>query len=245
MKFVVKNTTKFGFLDLVCPHSCRGCGQLGDVLCDCCKKNLFLEIGGICPLCKRKVARNDKNDTIMKCEDCNLPFRAVLVGGWREGTLAKLIKDYKYQSVRAIGAVLVELLDEMIREEDLAKLGVEEMVVVPLPTIGKHVRQRGFDHTLGLAKKLAKRRGWKCEKLLRRKTDTVQVGSTMKQRQHQAEQAYEMMAPVDKRATYLLLDDIWTTGASALAAARVLRQAGAKKVIMAVLATGQAREEEK
>lgn len=67
----------------------------------------------------------------------------------------------------------------------------------------------------------------------------------MKQRQHQAEQAYEMMAPVDKRATYLLLDDIWTTGASALAAARVLRQAGAKKVIMAVLATGKAREEEK
>lgn len=245
MKFVVKNTTKFGILDLLCPHPCRGCGRLGSVLCERCKKNLFSEINEICPLCKREVARNAKNDTINHlgnstplCPDCELPFQAVFVSGWRTGTLAQLIKDYKYRSVRAAGPVLAELLDHTIADHIKSPA---QIVVVPLPTIGKHVRARGLDHTNDLAQRLAKRRGWQCRRVLGRKTDTIQVGATMKQRQDQAARSYTAVLPVDEQKTYLLLDDIWTTGASILAAAKVLRAAGAKNLMVAILATGKAR----
>ena len=55
--------------------------------------------------------------------------------GFREGLMDELVKTYKYKSVRAIGQVLVELLDEVLPEI--------EVVAVPLPTIRRHVRERG------------------------------------------------------------------------------------------------------
>ena len=158
--------------------------------------------------------------------------------GWRRGVLKKLVSEFKYESVRAIGEVLAEMLNEAI--PDLAKILPEgaEVVVVPLPTIGKHVRRRGLDHTLILARKLAKKRGWKCEQVLTRVVDTVQVGAKVKERREQAERAYKVSQGVDSRKYYLLLDDVWTTGASMKAAERVIREAGATKVMGAVIGVG-------
>lgn len=247
MSFIVKNTTKWRLFDLVCPHSCRGCGRLGAVLCECCKNNIKSAKVAICPLCKCSVAMKTG-----KCPDCEVAFCWLGVVGWREGALAKLVKDFKYKSVRAAGEVLVELLDERV-PEDLGGMcgGVEgtgsglkrndevEVVVVPLSTIGRHVRERGLDHTAILAKKLAKRRGWKYEKTLGRATDVVQVGTKATERKKQAENTYEVVRGVSGEKLYLLVDDVWTTGATMLAAEKVLREAGAKKIAGVVLVTGR------
>lgn len=152
-----------------------------------------------------------------------------------------MIREYKYQSVRAIGQVLLELLFIAVPED----LGVEaeRIVVVPLPTIGKHVRQRGLDHTKILAKKLAKRRGWQCEMVLERAADTVQVGTSAAERAKQAEQAYRVARKIDVEKTYLLLDDVWTTGASMLAAAKTMQEVGVENLVGVILATGKPLEE--
>lgn len=233
MDFVVKNTTIRSILDLICPHSCRGCGRLGDVLCECCKNDIIKSIKRICPLCRRVLEEKWK-----KCPDCEISLDGVYIVGWREGVLSKVVKDFKYQSVRACADGLVEMMDAAIPKE------VEEMTVVPLPTIGKHVRQRGLDHTWCLAKKLANKRGWDCERILGRETDTVQVGTKMAERWAQAEKTYRVNKKVDGRKKYLLVDDVWTTGATILAAEKVLREAGATKIYAALLAIGKAREEE-
>ena len=238
MNFVVKNTTKVGLLDLVCPHTCRGCGQLGDVLCECCKKNLIHERQAICPLCKSVLAGNNKNDKAVRCLDCELPFEAVFVGGWKEGLLGDMVKEYKYQAVRKMGDCLAEVLDVAIGDIAVE----EEITLIPLPTIGKHIRARGFDHTQDLVKKLAKRRGWRWEKGLVRRNSSVQVGADTKSRQKQAREAYMMAKEVDANGVYMLVDDIWTTGASMMAAAEVLRKAGGKRIMAAVVATGRAKD---
>lgn len=192
------------------------------------------------------------------CRDCEVPFSWLGVVGWREGVLAKVVKDFKYKSVRAAGEVLAELLDWRIPEgfEEMCDVtdavgGVEiaekdgvrrdeiEVAVVPLPTIGRHIRERGLDHTAILAKKLAKRRGWKCERVLGRATDTVQVGTKAVDRKAQAEKTYELRRKVDAGKVYLLVDDVWTTGATMLAAEKVLREAGAKRIAGLVLAAGR------
>jgi len=175
----------------------------------------------------------------VKCPNCETELLGLWAVGWREGALKKLVSEFKYESVRAIGEVLAEMLDETI--PDFMKVLPEgaEVVVVPLPTIGKHVRQRGLDHTLILARKLAKKRGWKCERVLARAADTVQVGAKAKQRQEQAEKAYEVVRPVAAEKWYLLLDDVWTTGASMKAAERVMREAGATKLMGAVVEVGR------
>lgn len=257
MGFVVKNTTKCGLLDLLCPHSCRGCGRLGTVLCECCKKYMFEKHERICPVCKKTLAKSTENVRQMnnvqkneenlnnyaekgaknwRCPDCEVPFEGLWAFGWREGVLARLVEEYKYKSVRAIGATLAELLD-LALPRDFGE--GESVVVVPLPTIGKHVRVRGLDHTLAVAKILAKRRGWKYERCLVRAADTVQVGAKVAERETQAQKAYEAEGKLDKDKIYLLLDDVWTTGASMLAAAKVMRKAGAKKLSAVVIAVSR------
>lgn len=247
MGFVVNNTTKCGLLDLVCPHSCRGCGQLGAALCECCKKDIYKHYEPICPICKKSFAKkledvgggemgvqkSKKNVNILnKCPDCESVFEGLWVVGWREGVLKKIVEEYKYQSVWAMGAFLAELLD-FVLPKDL------EVVVVPLPTIGKHVRERGLDHTWRVGRKLAKRRGWKCERLLVRVVDTVQVGANVKKRKTQAERAYAVARRVEPEKSYLLLDDVWTTGSTMLAAEKVLRAAGAERIYGAVVAVSR------
>lgn len=239
MKNVVKNTTRISWFDLLCPYTCRGCGALGDVICECCKNYIIQSRETICPMCKKKLAVKDNDAVIVKCKDCQLKVAGVFVGGWREGALAELVKDFKYKSVRAAGRVLAEILDTAIPKVK----ELEEVTVVPLPTIGKHVRERGIDHTKLLARELARRREWEVKRVLGRKTDTVQVGASMKKRREQAAKTYEVVRRVDPERTYLLLDDIWTTGASVLAAVEAMRKAGARKIFVAVVATGREREQ--
>lgn len=240
MRFVVKNTTKCTLWDLLCPYTCRGCGALGELVCGCCKNDLILSRAVICPLCKHeRIIPEERALTAVDfhCQDCDSELEAIFVAGWKEGLLEELIKEYKYQSVRAISEILAEILDSKLPRDLPA-----EAVVVPLPTIGMHIRQRGFDHTLLLAKKLARRRGWQCQQLLARAKDTVQVGTKAATRVEQANAAYAATKKIDTGTSYLLLDDIWTTGASMLAAASVMRGAGAKNLMPAVIATGKPNE---
>jgi len=190
----------------------------------------------ICPICKKIVAETtEKSGNIEEkyCEGCDSLFEKCWVVGWREGALGKLIKDFKYQSVRAAGAVLAELLNEALPEN------WGEMVVVPLPTIGRHVRERGLDHTKILGRRLAKLRGWKCEAVLARATDTVQVGTKAAERKKQAANTYEVVKAVEAGKKYLLLDDVWTTGATMQAAAKRMKEAGAEEVYGVVLAVSK------
>jgi len=216
MPNIVKNTTFPGLLDLLAPHSCRGCSRTGSVLCDCCKKNLIKTHTNTCP----------KNGAK------KLP--PIYVVGERSGPLGQLVHDLKYQSVRAAARPLAELLDAT-----LPKLK-GSVIIVPLPTIHKHIRSRGLDHTYLVAKKFAKLRGknYQVQPLLLRNQDTVQVGTDQKTRLKQASSAYKINPKIktNQQSTYLLLDDVWTTGASMKAAVKRLQESGAKKIKLAILA---------
>ena len=216
MGFDVKITTFSSILDLIAPFPCMGCGRLGSPLCECCKKHNIQAIKKICPRCR---------NTLNKCS-CKNKVYAV---GYRDGVLKRLTEDYKYKSIRKIAEILAEFLDTAI------PCDLQNVIVVPLPTISKHIRERGFDHTLLLAKKLAKRRKWKIERIFRRKNKTVQVGASGDLRKKQAKEAYEVVREIDRKKIYLLLDDVWTTGASMEAAIDLVKKAGAIKVASAVI----------
>ncbi len=225
----VKNTTILNPLDLLAPHTCRGCGRIGKPLCDRCKKYIIVNHSNYCPNCK------SKNPT-GKCNKCkNLP--QIFVVDERSNLIGKLIHDYKYNSVRALAQPLAELLDQTL------PVIQGNVSIVPLPTISNHIRSRAFDHILLLAKKLNKLRNqnYKIEKILTRSNNTVQVGADEKTRKNQAALAYgiKKQSKLNPETTYLLLDDVWTTGASMKAALKKLQEAGAFKIIIAILAVNR------
>ena len=192
----------------------------------------------------------------------------VFAAGRREGVLKKLVVEYKYNSRRGFARTLVEILAGAVPSSVAKRLVAEEAVVVPLPTISKHIRSRGFDHTAKMAKELAKMTGLEYAPLLRRANKTVQVGADEETRKKQATSAYESnerffatrrsgpSPRADRAGTraaalripqkdlsllsrpVLLVDDIWTTGASMRAAAEKLREVGFTEVYGVVVACG-------
>lgn len=224
MPNIVNITTFFNPLDLVAPHSCRGCGTLGSILCNRCKNNIISTHSFICPNCK---AINKASD----CPHCqDLPPIHTL--GERSGVLDILIRNLKFESVRTAAIPLADAVHHILPEYDTP------VAIVPLPTISKHIRTRGLDHTRLIAKHLIKfRPNFHLTKALTRAKDTIQVGSSRESRLSQASSAYKINPnfTFDPHTTYILLDDVWTTGASVRAAIEKLQQAGASQIEVIVL----------
>ena len=228
MGLIVKNTTLPSLFELLAPHSCRGCGRIGGPLCNRCKKYLINQHQNFCPNCK------NQNPTGL-CPYCKkLP--PTFVVNERAGLIDDLIHEYKYSSNRALAKPLAEILNAILPPID------RQLFIIPLPTINPHIRERGFDHTLLLAKQLAKfHPDWQVQKLLTRTNNSIQVGSDRHTRKIQASTAYTINPKIKivPSTTYLLLDDVWTTGSSMLAAVKKLQQAGVSEILLSILAVSR------
>lgn len=223
----VKITTLPNILDYIAPHSCLGCGKIGSILCDRCKNYIVSQHLDLCPNCKLPQQSH-------RCASCqSLPEIYTIAP--RHGLLDSLVHTYKYDSIRALAPVFADLLNQIL-PADLPP----STIVVPLPTSTKHIRERGFDHTLLIAKHLARRRGWRVSRAITRAKNTVQVGSDKSARLTQASQAYSLSPKFtpDNSSTYLLLDDVWTTGASMISAFKLLRTTDAADIRLALLTFG-------
>ena len=221
----VKITTIFNPLNLLAPHYCRGCERIGSPFCDCCKNYIIKHHQNFCPHCKTKNA----NGKCTKC--CSLPPTFVIEK--RKHIIGRLIHDLKYNSTRALATPLAEIIHQVIPEDN------SNAIIVPLPTISRHIRARGLDHTKLIAQKLVRLRpNWQVKSLLIRQKNTVQVGADRKTRLAQAKEAYAINSKITiyPKSTYYLLDDVYTTGASLQAAIKKLQQAGVLKIKVILLA---------
>lgn len=217
--FDVKSTIINVLLEVLSPNRCQRCGLQGESLCGRCKKYLLGTNPGYA------ISGIDG-------------FSRVIVGGVKEGLLSVLLKQYKYQVRRDLAHVLARKVWEVAECGLFETSEMGEVVIVPLPTIRRHIRERGFDHMLWLARELCRMgENLKLEPILERLNKTVQVGKSAKVRCEQAKQAYGVKKEVKLREDvhYMLFDDVWTTGSSMRAAAEVMRNAGACKISALVL----------
>ena len=236
----VKITIEKFILDIVLPNRCVRCQREGGIFCDRCKKYISIINPGY--------VMNDMYG-----------FEKLLVAGLKEGWFERMVRDFKYKGRRDYGEFLAEKLGEVIfgevkrmklddrssdksgdipievsRMMDAETRENRKIVLVSLPTIRKHIRERGFDHTLRLCFELEKFLSKRLEKLgvkveyedlLVRKNKTVQVGKEKKERVKQAEKAYGIREgiKIENKTLYILVDDVTTTGASLAAAKKILQ----------------------
>ena len=110
----------------------------------------------------------------------------------------------------------------------------DSVVVVPIPTTPAHIRERGYDHMLLIARDFSKLRKLRVETILKRNNTFVQHHANREERLIQAASAFKIEGTIDPSRVYLLLDDVVTTGATITQAAKLLRAAGAVYVWAAV-----------
>lgn len=193
-------------------------------MCENCKYDISIDEYSRCVICSNPI---DKRGI---CQECNVPYIRAWCVGERSDTLRRLIDGYKFYNTRSAYKSLAGLLSERIGQLP------EDVVIVPIPTISSHIRTRGYDHMLLIARRLAKLQRRPVATPVKRATRTTQRGASKSERIVQAKDAFEVDGNLDPTLTYLLLDDVMTTGATLQYATKTLLQAGAINVWVAVIA---------
>ena len=144
-----------------------------------------------------------------------------LISVWpHEGRAAELVCRLKYGRETAVVSELATAMAAASPEVD---------VVTWVPASPSRRRQRGFDQGELLARALARRRGLRVKRLLRRSDDDPQTGRSLDGRA-----AGPDLAPCGPRLRrdpkVLIVDDVSTTGTTLRCAASVLRSRGAGSV---------------
>lgn len=214
-------------LGFLAPHHCYGCGEIGSILCLCCKNDVLAEPFLACVLCGQGTGVGGN----VCSRHVALPYQRLWCASWRSGVLEQVIDTYKFQRARHAHKVLAELLHRLLPNIS------EEVCVVYVPTAPKNVRIRGYDHMKLIGDALAQLRGWQVTPLLERNNNITQhFATSAKERSEQAKSFFRLNGQVDPSVTYLLVDDILTTGSTVRAAAECLVDGGAEQVWVAVLA---------
>lgn len=182
-----------------------------------------------------------------RCQLAPLPFERAVAYGSHEGALRDLIHLLKFDQVRPVAPVLGGMLANSIALLEPA-LPPGIIAVVPVPLHSQRQRQRGFNQADLIARAALKQlshreRGLEparfalCAGALVRKCATgSQIGLTRHQRRANVRGAFAVTdATLIANRDVLLVDDVYTTGATASECARVLRRAGAGGVWVATV----------
>jgi ComF family protein len=235
------------------PSDCRICGvSLTNIsrlpVCEECLDGIRPLSGKVCSVCGERVFSPHVFYDVgggLLCRLCHAvapPFeKAVAYGRYEEG-LRDLIHLLKYGGVRPAANVLGRMLAEAIVLLDPV-LGKESIATIPVPLHASKRRERGFNQAeliAAAALKLSPAEGrlYLADHVLERRRETKsQIGMTPHQRRENMRGAFAVTRfPAVVGREVLLIDDVYTTGATVSECARVLLRAGASRVWVATVA---------
>jgi ComF family protein len=187
----------------------------------------------LCPLCQELRVP----DLQRRCARCALrvaPLDACIAGTWFADASAAWIRRYKYPPRGLYAATgqdrarLRALAHETLAWRPLAV--APPACVVPVPLHPARLRRRGFNPAASLARDFARACGAPlCHALARVRDTPSQTGLGRAGRRRNVRGAFRLRRPC--AASVWLVDDVVTTGATLEECARVLRDAGAARVV--------------
>jgi len=208
------------FLDFLFPKFCFNCQKEGGYLCQDCLS--VLEISSS----HQKYSTKNLADLYFA-----LSYENILV--------KKLIQKFKYEPfIKELAETLVLLIITHFQLLD-KRPNLSNFILVPIPLNEKRLRWRGFNQAEEIGKYLSEflKLPLVSNCLLRVKNTYPQVELTAEARK---ENVKDIFFCQNKREIFgkkiLLVDDVYTTGATMEEAARVLKEAGGKEIIGIVVA---------
>lgn len=203
------------FVNFLFPKRCLGCGKNGKYFCSSCIKKIK-------PLEPQIYSGIDAIDGLF----CVFPY---------QGIIRKAILKLKYNFVSDLAKEFNDLVVRLLKLPILDRSDCLTLISIPLHWHRKN--WRGFNQVEILGKRLAQRLkiNFSSDLLVRVRATKPQAklkGKQAKQkRKENVKNAFRINSKYQILNTkYLLFDDVWTTGATMKECARVLKNAGAKKV---------------
>ena len=195
-----------------------------------------------CPECKRII-----NGQALLCTDCRTKLQNIrflhtgTFGGKHlagacllyayEGGVKEALHGVKYLRRKGLLARLAAEVKNSISGKKLAELWRwQAIMVVPIPTEPTRRKDRGYDIPREIFLPWCRQEGLLWQETLRRRAGSrPQYGLDKKARKDNVAESFQVSGNVQGK-TVLLVDDIFTTGATMEEAARLLKKAGAQVV---------------
>jgi ComF family protein len=199
-------------LDLLFPPHCIECNRVGSLLCVACQSKL---------------------QAVPPFVDPTSPLREQRATAIHDGAMRKAIHALKYESRYRLADVLGERL-----HQEFQRTTWNATLFTAAPLHPQRLQQRGYNQAALLGESLAKRAGKPfIGDAIRRVRDTrSQVGLDRQERRANVADAFEGDPTYAKDQYIVIVDDVYTTGATLRACAAALRQAGAGEVWSLTLA---------
>lgn len=212
-------------LDLLFPPVCAACDTLGPLICDDCRDQMLKISEPLCLRCGRSLIYEAP-----VCKECMQPsFHLQQVRtplAYREPA-ARIIHRLKYEGLFALANPLAQIMAN-------AWPAWEHYpdVIVPIPLHSRRQRRRGFNQSALLARHLGRQLEIPVnERAMKRVRNTIpQTGLSPIDRQENVRDAFVADSQQVSNQQILLVDDVYTTGATMSAAADALLANGATGV---------------
>ena len=230
VKEILSNIINY-FDELMFPeYKCFVCGReakdLDYHMCERCKDDFPFIKGSICCKCGAPVL--DENDYCDDCRFYNYDFdEARAVFEYNEKTRGRIL-GIKYQNQKYLAKFFARLMKDVLDE-----WGVKPDIIVPIPISEARRKERGYNQAELIADELATLTGLPViSKIISKKSDAkLQKGLTLKERFENMKGVFEL----DKRyilkfKKVLIIDDVFTTGATVSEASRTIRKASPDRI---------------
>lgn len=234
-----------GALDLVFAPVCLGCHQpvptseTERLVCRMCWMRCRpLPV----PRCARCWAPTDPDreprPVCRMCEEWPPSIRAVRAPFAMGEVPRALVHALKYGGWEAVARPMGERMAAVEWPKDVMD---EAKLVVPVPASAARRRERGYNQAERLAAAFAEKTGRVMDATLLVRTRATATQTALRPSERRANVARAFATPPERAAILrgrhlILVDDVWTTGATALACAEALREAGARVVSVATFA---------
>lgn len=219
----------FSFLDIIFPKRCVVCGRFGSYFCkDCLEKVQFVD-NPVCAVCQRQAIGGRTHP------GCRTRYGldGLIVGLKYRGPVKAAIRKIKYKWVWDVADELVDIFSKNIWRFEVPN----NYVLVPIPLHKKRFRWRGFNQAELLCKILSTKFGVNYFDYLERILETkTQVGLSRLERKANIKGAFKVKR--ECKQTVILVDDVFTTGATLEEACRVLKKTGIREVWGMAIAIG-------
>lgn len=205
------------------PIPCLLCGVLckSQPLCTDCIED-FPKLDNCCPRCATPLTTN------INCGHClNHPpeqNKSISLFAYQR-PIDRLIADFKYHDKLYLSKFFADLMFEKLQHNTLPEL------LIPIPLHSRRLKTRGYNQALELAKNLSHHLNIPISKnsLIRTRDTAPQASLPYDQRKRNMRRAFKLSGGLLPKHI-ALIDDVHTTGHTANAAAKLLRQNGVIKI---------------
>lgn len=207
-------------LDLVFPRRCLVCHGPTDELCDSCRARLVRLSAPLCERCGAPTAW-----PVRRCRECSgrrLAFASARAAVAYDEAARRIVRGWKDGGLRRLAELAAELVYERVQRPPAYTVSF-------VPADDDRRLRRGHNPAERLARELGRRWQLPVVPLLRRASGVrPQRGLPLAARRKNVRGAFSATAAAPGRL--VLVDDVYTTGATVSAAATALRKAGARRV---------------